>query len=79
MLIGFAISVSGLNPIQALVYAAVINAVTAVPIMAGVMIACSHRKVMGDLVLTRKWKIIGWAATAAMALAALALLATMIL
>ena len=77
MLIGLGISLSGLNPIKALVYAAVINAVISVPIMVGVMLAASHPKVMGELVLSRKWKGVGWAATGVMAAAALAVLATL--
>ena len=77
MLIGLGISLSGLNPIKALVYTAVINAVISVPIMVGVMLAASHPKVMGELVLSRKWKVVGWAATSVMAAAALAVLATL--
>jgi len=76
MLLGLAIGVSGVNPMKALVYAAVINAVSSVPIMAGVMLAGSSSKVMGDLVIPFKWKIVGWAATGVMGVAALAMLGT---
>ncbi|MDN6888305.1 divalent metal cation transporter [Variovorax sp. CAN2819] len=76
MLLGLAIGVSGINPMKALVYAAVINAVSSVPIMAGVMLAGSSPKVMGDLVIPFKWKIVGWAATGVMGAAAMAMLAT---
>ncbi|MGJ7574900.1 NRAMP family divalent metal transporter [Variovorax sp. RB2P76] len=76
MLLGLAIGVSGVNPMKALVYAAVINAVSSVPIMAGVMLAGSSSKVMGDLVIPFKWKIVGWAATGVMGIAALAMLGT---
>ncbi|MDQ0036727.1 NRAMP (natural resistance-associated macrophage protein)-like metal ion transporter [Variovorax boronicumulans] len=61
---GVAIGVSGVNPMKALVYAAVINAVSSVPIMAGVMLAGSSSKVMGDLGIPFKWKIVGWSARA---------------
>ena len=73
MLLGVGISLSGLNPISALYWAAVINAVISVPVMVAVMIAASSRKVMGQMVLPRKWKLLGWLATAAMAAASVAL------
>ena len=74
MALGVAISLSGLNPISALYWAAVINAVISVPVMVAVMIAASSAKVMGRMVLPRKWKVLGWIATAAMAAASGALL-----
>jgi len=73
MALGVAISLSGLNPISALFWAAVINAVISVPVMVAVMIAASSTKVMGKMVLPRRWKVLGWLATAAMAAASLAL------
>ena len=76
MLIGLAIGLSGINPMKALVYAAVINALASVPIMVGVMLAASNPLVMGELVITRRLKIVGWAATGVMAVAALATLVT---
>jgi Mn2+/Fe2+ NRAMP family transporter len=76
MLLGLAIGVSGINPMKALVYAAVINAVSSVPIMTGVMLAGSSPKVMGELVIPFKWKIVGWSATGVMGAAGLAMLAT---
>jgi Mn2+/Fe2+ NRAMP family transporter len=74
MAIGVAISLSGVNPISALYWSAVINAVISVPVMVAVMIAASSPKVMGNIVLPFKWKLLGWLATAAMAAASLALL-----
>jgi Mn2+/Fe2+ NRAMP family transporter len=73
MAIGVAISLSGVNPISALYWSAVINAVISVPVMVAVMIAATSHKVMGAMVLPLKWKLLGWLATAAMAAAALAL------
>lgn len=73
MLIGLAVSLSGINPIKALVWSAVVNAVISVPIMAAVMIAASHPKVVGDWRMPMPWRILGWLATAAMALATLAM------
>ncbi|MDM0019993.1 Nramp family divalent metal transporter [Variovorax saccharolyticus] len=73
MLLGVGISLSGLNPISALYWAAVINAVISVPVMIAVMIASSSPRVMGRMVLPRKWQVLGWLATAAMAAASVAL------
>lgn len=71
MLIGVALSLSGVDPMKALVWSAVINSVMAVPIMIGVMLAATNRALMGRFVLPKKWKVLGWAATGAMALACL--------
>ena len=73
MLLGVSISLSGLNPISALYWAAVINAVISVPVMVAVMVAASSSKVMGPMVMPRKWKVLGWLATAAMAAASVTL------
>lgn len=78
MTVGGAISVSGLNPIRALYWAAVINAVISVPIMVAVMLAATRPKIMGDLVLPNRWRVLGWLATAAMALATFAMFGAML-
>jgi len=66
MVLGTGIAVSDLNPIKALYWSAVINAVVSVPIMVAVMVAASHPKIVGDLTLPRLWRALGWLATAAM-------------
>jgi Mn2+/Fe2+ NRAMP family transporter len=71
VLLGTAISLADIDPIRALYWTAVINAVISVPIMVAVMFAAASPKVMKDLVLSLKWRILGWAATVAMALATL--------
>jgi NRAMP (natural resistance-associated macrophage protein)-like metal ion transporter len=73
MLIGVGISLSPINPITALYWTAVINAVISVPIMVAVMMAASSRKIMGRMALSWRGKVLGWAATAAMAAASVAL------
>ena len=78
MIIGVGISVSGLNPIKALYWAAVINAVISVPIMVAVMLAATRPKIMAELVLPQRWRILGWLATAAMALATVAMFFSML-
>ena len=69
MTIGVCLGSARIDPIKALYWAAVINAVISVPIMVAVMMAASSRKIMGDIVLSMKWKCLGWAATLAMAAA----------
>jgi len=73
MAVGVAISVAGVNPISALYWAAVINAVISVPIMIAVMLTATHPKIMGGIVLSMKWRVLGWAATFAMAVATAAM------
>ena len=73
MAIGVCLGSARIDPIKALYWAAVINAVISVPIMVAVMTAASSRKIMGDIVLSMKWKCLGWAATLAMAAATVAM------
>ena len=74
MLIGLALSLAGFNPIKALYWSAVINAVISVPIMVAVMVAASHPSIVGTLRLPPLWRTLGWLATGAMALATLAMI-----
>jgi NRAMP (natural resistance-associated macrophage protein)-like metal ion transporter len=69
-LVGLALNFTKVDPIKALVWAAIINGVTAAPVMCFMMLLASRRKVMGTLTLPAYLKILGWAATAIMALAA---------
>jgi NRAMP (natural resistance-associated macrophage protein)-like metal ion transporter len=76
MVVGVCISVAGFNPMRALYWSAVVNAVIAVPIMVGVMVASTHARVIGAMPLGRRWRVLGWGATLAMAAASIAMLAT---
>ncbi|MGN6528476.1 MAG: NRAMP family divalent metal transporter [Burkholderiaceae bacterium] len=73
MLLGAGVGVSGLPPIKALFWSAVVNAVISVPIMVAVMVAASHRRIVGDLALPPAWRALGWIATALMAAATVAM------
>jgi Mn2+/Fe2+ NRAMP family transporter len=73
-LIGVALDWFNLNPIKALFWSAVLNGVSAVPIMAAMMIVASRHEIMGHLVERRRILTFGWAATAVMALASGAML-----
>ena len=74
--IGACLNFTGLDPIKALFWSAVINGVAAVPIMIMIMLMASRRVVMGQFTLTRRLMVLGWLATAVMALAAIGMFAT---
>jgi len=62
-----------IDPIKALFWSAVLNGLIAVPLMIATMIVVSSRRQLGAFVAPRGLKIVGWAATAVMALAGLAM------
>jgi Mn2+/Fe2+ NRAMP family transporter len=64
------------NPIKALFWSAVLNGVSAVPIMAAMMIVASRKSIMGPLTERPLLLGFGWTATAVMALASGAMLIT---
>ncbi|HEX6705138.1 MAG TPA: divalent metal cation transporter [Albitalea sp.] len=68
-LVGMALSFTAIDPIKALVWAAVINGVVSVPIMAAMMMLSSNPAVMGPLVVRRQTRWFGWGAVAVMAAA----------
>ena len=73
MIVALAVVFSPLDPIKALFWSAVVNGVIAVPILAATMILASRRDEMGVFVATRLQRIFGWAATAIMGVAAVAM------
>ena len=77
-LIGIIISLTPINPIAALYWSAVINGVTAVPLMVAMMVMASRTDIMGAFALRGTLRIFGWLATAVMAAAVAAMLITMI-
>jgi len=78
-LIGALANAAALNPISALVWSAVVNGVVAVPVMALVMVMAGDRRIMGTFTVSRRLMIIGWLATAVMALAAIGMVASALL
>jgi len=62
-----------LNPVKALVWAAVINGVVAVPVMALLMMMAVDPRIMGRFRISRRLTALGWLATALMTGAAVAL------
>ena len=71
--LGVGVDLSGLDPIKALIWSAVLNGVITVPIMAATMIVASRAERMGEFVATRGQRIGGWLTTAMMAAASLAM------
>jgi Mn2+/Fe2+ NRAMP family transporter len=74
-LLGVALNFTPVDPIKALFWSAVINGVIAVPIMVVMMLMANKAEVMGQFVVTRRLKILGWLATAVMAVAVVAMIA----
>jgi Mn2+/Fe2+ NRAMP family transporter len=75
-LIGVAMNFIGFDPIKALFWAAVLNGVSAVPLMIVTMMMAVSPRVMGPFVLSRPLAVMGWLATAVMAVIAIAMFLT---
>jgi NRAMP (natural resistance-associated macrophage protein)-like metal ion transporter len=69
--VGATLNFTPLDPVKALFWSAVINGVTAVPIMIMIMLLASQRKIMGQFTLSPRLKLLGWLATLVMSLAAI--------
>ncbi|HSZ52413.1 MAG TPA: divalent metal cation transporter [Caulobacteraceae bacterium] len=76
MVIGGAINFTRLDPMKALFWSAVINGVTAVPLMALIVHLGQQRAAMGEFTLPPVLRAVGWLATAAMAAAAVGMFMT---
>jgi NRAMP (natural resistance-associated macrophage protein)-like metal ion transporter len=72
-LLGLAIDFLGIDPIKALLWAATLNGVVSVPIMIVMMLLATKPQVMGAFVIRPRLRILGWAATAVMAIAVVAM------
>jgi Mn2+/Fe2+ NRAMP family transporter len=75
-LIGIAVNFIGLDPVKALFWAAVINGVVAVPLMAMIMTMAMTPKVMGQFTLPRVLCAMGWLCTAVMTVAVVIMFVT---
>lgn len=69
---GVALNFTPIDPVKALYWAAVVNGVLAAPLMAVMMVIAMNARIMGRLTLPRPMLVVGWLATAVMALAAVA-------
>jgi len=75
--IGVIIDFVGVDPVRALLWAAVVNGVIAVPIMAVMMLLAVKPAVMGKFVISRRLRLLGWFAVAVMAAAVIVMFVQM--
>ncbi|MFZ6722329.1 NRAMP family divalent metal transporter [Undibacterium sp. Ji49W] len=75
--IGIALGFTAIDPIKALYWSAVINGVISVPIMVVMMLMAARSDIMGQFVISHRLKILGWLATMMMAIAVIAMFATL--
>ena len=66
-LLGVAIDFSGVDSIRMLLWAAMVNGVISVPIMAVMMLLAVKPAVMGSFVISTRLRVLGWLATGVMA------------
>jgi len=74
-LIGVALNFSPIDPVKALFWSAVINGVVAVPVMVMTMRMATSKKIMGKFQVRGLLRVLGWLATATMAIAAIGMFA----
>jgi NRAMP (natural resistance-associated macrophage protein)-like metal ion transporter len=73
-LLGVTVTLTSIDPIKALYWAAVINGLVAVPVMFVMMLMTAQHRVMGKFTITGWLRWLGWAATLAMAACALGMI-----
>ncbi|MEO6846884.1 MAG: divalent metal cation transporter [Chthoniobacterales bacterium] len=76
MIGGLLCGLMGMDPIRALFWSAVINGVTAVPVMVLLMRMSGNKKIMGKFAISTRMAIVGWFATFVMGAAAIGLIFT---
>ena len=74
--LGIILNLTPIDPIKALFWAAVLNGICAMPLMTIAMLMGRNKKVMGELTLPLPLTIVGWLATAVMAIVVIAMFAT---
>jgi NRAMP (natural resistance-associated macrophage protein)-like metal ion transporter len=74
-LLGITLIYAPIDPIKALYWSAVVNGVVSIPIMAVMMLMAARRDIMGELTVSTRLKVLGWACTAVMAAAVVAMFA----
>ena len=77
--IGFGLTFTSFDPIRMLIWAAVINGVVAVPIMAMMMLIVSHADVMGRFRARPRLAVAGWGATMLMGATVVAMLISLLM
>jgi Mn2+/Fe2+ NRAMP family transporter len=74
-LVGVVLNFTPIDPVKALFWSAVINGVVAVPVMVMTMHMATSRKIMGKFRVHGLLRVLGWLATATMAIAAIGMFA----
>lgn len=72
--LGLCIDYTGIDPMKALFWSAVINGVIAVPLMVAMMVVVASRKLMGQFTLGWGLGALGWLSTAVMAAASVTMI-----
>ncbi len=73
-LVGFALSLTPIEPFKMLIWSAVLNGIVAVPIMAVMMVVATNKQVMSRFSVRASLAVCGWLTTALMGAAVIALL-----
>jgi Mn2+/Fe2+ NRAMP family transporter len=76
MVLGVALNFSTIDPIRALYWSAVLNGVVAVPVMVMMMRLTMRRSIMAGFTLPLPLQVMGWLATAVMAVTVVAMVAS---
>ncbi len=76
MVVGIELNLVGISPIAALFWTAVLNGLLAPILLVAIMFVSNNKKIMGDRTNGLGLNILGWTTTAAMSLAAIALIVT---
>jgi NRAMP (natural resistance-associated macrophage protein)-like metal ion transporter len=77
-LVGAIANVLKVSPIKALIWSAVLNALAAAPIMVLLMRIATNASIMGRFTISWRSRLIGWSATAVMAVASVGFLLSLI-
>lgn len=72
-LVGAALNLTGVDPMRALYWSAVVNGVAAAPLLALTMLVASRRDAMGEFTIGPTLRAAGWATTALLAASAAAM------
>jgi NRAMP (natural resistance-associated macrophage protein)-like metal ion transporter len=75
IVLGAAGNVLAFNPLKALVWAAVINGIVAVPVMAMLMLMSTRVAILGQFRIGKRLAVLGWGATALMGVASVLFIA----
>ena len=76
-LLGLTLVLLRVDPIKALFYSAIINGVTAAPVMLLIMLITSNTRIMGEFTVKGWLKWLGWLGTTVMSVAAVAMFITL--